>query len=928
MTILLVIIGLLLGAFVLNGYFGSILTGGILGFLAAWIVKHHQRLEFLRDRLKALQEHVDRLDSSLDERAPAPKPKSALKAIKPRPREVVAGTEPVLRPKAKEPAPHEPPQKEPGIPSVTAAAGAHEQADVAPRPAHKTVATPAPRQAGADLGTQAAQAVRRWFTTGNVPVKVGMIVSLFGVAFLIKEGVDRGWLVFPIELRLLLVAAFGIALLIIGWHLRERRPVYSLTVQGGGIAIIYLTTFAAFRLYALLPPLPALAMLIVVTLAAGTLAVLQDSKTLILLAIVGGFVAPVLVSSGQGSHVVLFSYYAILNAAVFGVSWFRAWRVLNVLGFLFTFVIGTLWGYLAYSPDRLATTEPFLVLFVLMYIAIPVLFASRQPAGFQGYVDGTLVFGTPLVGFGLQTQLVGNTEYGLAISAIALAAIYVGLATFLFKRRSPELRTLTESFLGLGIVFLAIAVPLALNARWTSVAWAMQGAGMIWLGMRQDRLLALGAGLVLQFGAAAAYLLQPDVYRGDLAVLNGYFLGAAVIGAAGFFSSWAVDKVGRKRPFGDDVPIALGLLIWGTFWWFDAGVREIFRFVPDEWTVSAGLAFTAITVWVALIVARQLRWQKLESLALLMLPVMAVGLAAGTIRHGHPLAGLGWLAWPLAFGTHYAFLRMREAHFATLKVLLHTSAFWLLAAVLLFESYWWLDRWTDGIWAVAGCMGIAAAMVQSTTYIRTRLPWPVGENWPTYHGLCAGVLLAALCATTVVMNVVSPGDPAPLPYLPLLNPLELLSLAVVLLAYGWFRTARDYANLPAPEGRESIAVPAAVGLFLLTMVVSRTVHHLAGVPFDPVSLAQSNVLQASLSVVWGSTALAGMVVGARRANRLVWFAGAVLMSAVVVKLFLVELGNTGTVTRIVSFLAVGVLLLIVGYLAPAPPRDGGHHAPT
>jgi uncharacterized membrane protein len=401
-----------------------------------------------------------------------------------------------------------------------------------------------------------------------------------------------------------------------------------------------------------------------------------------------------------------------------------------------------------------------------------------------------------------------------------------------------------------------------------------------------------------------------------------------VIAAAGFFSSWAVDKVGRKRPFGDDLPISPGLLVWGTFWWFDAGLREIFRFVPDEWTFSAGLVFTAATVWLAMTAAPKLHWRKLEALALLMLPAMAVGLAAAMTHHGHPLAGFGWLAWPVAFGTHYAFLRLREAHFETLKVLLHASAFWLLAAILLIESYWWLNRWTDGIWAVTGCMAVAAVLVQSTTHARASLPWPVDANWPTYHGLCAGAVLAVLCVTTAVTNVVSPGDPAPLPYLPVLNPLELMSLVAVLLAYGWFRTASEYTELTVPEGRESIAVPAAVGLFLLTMVVSRTVHHWAGVPFDPVSLAQSNVLQASLSVVWGSTALAGMVVGARRANRLVWMAGAVLMSAVVIKLFLVELGNTGTVTRIISFLAVGVLLLIVGYLAPAPPRDGGHHAPT
>ena len=112
------------------------------------------------------------------------------------------------------------------------------------------------------------------------------------------------------------------------------------------------------------------------------------------------------------------------------------------------------------------------------------------------------------------------------------------------------------------------------------------------------------------------------------------------------------------------------------------------------------------------------------------------------------------------------------------------------------------------------------------------------------------------------------------------------------------------------------------------MTVARTVHHWTGVPFDLVSLGQSNVLQASLSIVWGSTALAGMVVGARKASRLVWVAGAALMALVVIKLFLIDSGNTGTVTRIISFLGVGIFLLIVGYLAPvaaAQRRSAGSH---
>ena len=160
-----------------------------------------------------------------------------------------------------------------------------------------------------------------------------------------------------------------------------------------------------------------------VTVATGVLALFQDSRVLVVLGVAGGFLAPLLAATETGSHVLLFSYYAVLNAAILAIAWFKAWRPLNLLGFAFTFVIGSLWGYQAYRPEHFATTEPFLVLFVLMYIAIAVLFALRRPPNLRGFVDSALVFGTPLVGFTLQSRIV-DSDVGLAWTAGSLAALY------------------------------------------------------------------------------------------------------------------------------------------------------------------------------------------------------------------------------------------------------------------------------------------------------------------------------------------------------------------------------------------------------------------------------------------------------------------------------------------------------------------------
>jgi uncharacterized membrane protein len=110
-------------------------------------------------------------------------------------------------------------------------------------------------------------------------------------------------------------------------------------------------------------------------------------------------------------------------------------------------------------------------------------------------------------------------------------------------------------------------------------------------------------------------------------------------------------------------------------------------------------------------------------------------------------------------------------------------------------------------------------------------------------------------------------------------------------------------------------------LFWVTCSTLRTLHQWADVPWSLAGLWASRTVQAALSLVWSLFALAAMVIANRRRYRVAWVAGAALLAVVVAKLFFVDLSQVGGVERIVSFMGVGVLLLIVGYMAPVPPRQ-------
>ena len=170
----------------------------------------------------------------------------------------------------------------------------------------------------------------------------------------------------------------------------------------------------------------------------------------------------------------------------------------------------------------------------------------------------------------------------------------------------------------------------------------------------------------------------------------------------------------------------------------------------------------------------------------------------------------------------------------------------------------------------------------------------------------------------LIASLSSNGSAAPLPYLPLLNPLAIAAVAAGIAVW-------RALDVEEQRGDTRVLVPllAVVGLVLLSMEVARGVHHFAGVPFTVAQLGGSAIFQAGLSLVWGTAGLAGMVAGAIRERREIWIGGAVVMGVVILKLFVVELGNVGTLSRVVSFLGVGLLLLIVGYFAPVPKSRNG-----
>ena len=756
-------------------------------------------------------------------------------------------------------------------------------------------------------------AVTSYFTDGNIFVRIGILVLFFGVAFLLKYAAENSRI--PLEFRFMGAAFGGLVLLVFGWRLRLSKTIYALLLQGGGIGVIYITIFAAFRLADLLPSTLTFALLVFFSAFAVALAILQDSKALAIYAVLGGFLAPFLASTGSGNYIGLFSYYSILNAAVFAVAWFRAWRALNLLGFIFTFGVFVLWVTFDYRSEHLLPTSAFLLLFFLMYSLIGVLYALRQPENMTGLVDGTLVFGTPVIVSGLMMVMLRDYDYGIAGASAGMGFYYILLARYAWRHIGEDFRMLAEAMLAIGVVFATLAIPYALDGHWSSAAWALEAAGILWVSIRQNRFYAQCFAVALQVGAGILFFLRNIDDVGNVAWFNPAFLGGVFIALGAFISA---RMLYLQAPGFRLRLLHIPFYIWAMAWWLISALIQIDEYVRHE--VSAWLLLFGATA--ALLVyldrLREWNWMPAAVSAALLLPVLVLIALYSLFDNGHLLITPDLYFWIAVLAANYWMIEKLETVDwpSWVNIAAHTGLVVFASLILSVELVWLFENRLEvsgqGYYAVFAVVPLIAMRVAQT------------EIFPAIKRLgkilqlsMIGTLSGLLLLWNVIINLTNSGDPAPLPYVPFINPVDLAHIVFFVLVTSSLKLVRPPMKL---QRDHIIVILAGLCFIWLTAVLIRSMHHYLDIPFDLSAMSVDTRVQSAISILWTLIGMGAMLFASRRQLRPLWIVGAVLVGVVLIKMFFVDFGASGTVERIVSFLVVGSLLVATGYFSPIPHR--------
>jgi uncharacterized membrane protein len=458
--------------------------------------------------------------------------------------------------------------------------------------------------------------------------RIGIVAVLVGLSYFLKLAFENNW-IGPATQVLIGIAA-GIGLLVWSERFRSKGyPGFAYSLKAVSFGALYLSLWAASQYYHLVPPTVTFIGMVLVTLTSAALSLRQNAELLAAFALVGGFLTPVLISTGQNHEMALCCYLALLDLGALWMTAVKQWHRLLLGAYVGTAILAAAWAVTFYTDAQLTPTILFATFFFLLFATAPFLGRKDDPNPAR---EGVLAAVGPLnaAGYFAASYLMLDQHYHAELSwlTLALAALFFFLARLLERRRAIGSASL---HLALAVGFLTIAVPLKLHAQWITLGWLVEAAALTWAAHRGRSQLLRALGLIsLVLGILRLVLVdsdaqQPLIFNPRFGL---YLIAIAALAVLAYYAR--VEGGEENRQWAAVAVVALNVLAllalhFEVIDYFRPAPMQ--RFNPSEWrTMNIARDFTYSAIWMlyggALMLigfwkrSAFLRWQAIVLLAL------------------------------------------------------------------------------------------------------------------------------------------------------------------------------------------------------------------------------------------------------------------------------------------------------------------------
>lgn len=741
--------------------------------------------------------------------------------------------------------------------------------------------------------------LKQWLFQGNPVLKVAILILVIGVVLLLRFATQH-WQ-FSLALKLSMVAGVSAGVTGLGYLLQQKNRSFALALEGLGQAGLFLTLFFAYYNQVIADFYMASLSFAVIMAITLWLSLKQHSIELAVMAILIAAIAPFTLPIRAITTLELVGYYLVINISVSILSSLRPWKILNQIAFLVTVLVAGSYALIhGYADQRDLLTALVLAhtaIFIWLGFRFSQLIAQHDLEKFnlKPVLDLALIFGAPIISYiFLYLMYFNDTAWQAGLSAM-FAILYAAL--YPVAKRKQSIQLIAQSYLSLMLIFLVLIPPILLADQWSVIGWVIEGLLVFCYALYNSsaisRYLAMGLCIVAGLSSLYYWVQLPDFPRTMYWVLSLSYFAMVVIANSRevFQKQLTAATVIFCGLLSLSATTILLILLWDAF----SGSKQYIYSL-----LIASVLFVVMNEWLLLRKASYAWWIP-KWLGLIPIYVLVLILLIDRSQQGIFIWQSDWERWGVAgLGLLLSMLWLRPMTAVKLQqewVSLGLLCSLALMSLSLIPTMPYISS------VILPLIFCGYCFVQSS-----RTDWR--GFWQARSSL-ALVILWMLC------SALFSGSAFQAYLLPILNPFDLTSLAM-LLAFYWMLSLQ----LNAGMDKGIIAVLAVLSLlWLSSYVLLRALHIYFATPYNQLALWQSALVQLSFTLLWVSLAFISMSWASHKQLRPMWILGGSILVIVTLKLILFDFSHIGTLTRVISFLGAGFVMLVIAYIAPIPEQD-------